>query len=322
MGAALLAGFIAAALLLTGCSEEKDDPVFPPDTDLETAAPVYDPDLEPAGAVMALVPNDATALIVTDFDQIRLQLGAPTLTSADPAGKRAEFWRRADNESAALSEGLLRPIDDRLGEEYGFTQDDVVWEAHFGGEGGEQGWALKFRDDLDMAGVSRAVEDGVGPLAGVQVAVNERVVGMGTASDAEQSWAAEGDVMALVGTPATATYVERSCIPFDDAFGAGVHDQLSSGPAQDLAELEDLGPFAVSFGGDLATARLGPERPDTFARARLAETLPEGDPSFGAGFQRPVADPEGGRIGFRLGDPRVAAQLTLERRLPFAICAD
>ena len=52
------------------------------------------------------------------------------------------------------------------------------------------------------------------------------------------------------------------------------------------------------------TARLGPAGPDTFGRARLADTLPESDPSFGEGFERPVADPASGRIGYSLGDPR------------------
>ena len=125
-----------------------------------------------------------------------------------------------------------------------------------------------------------------------------------------------------MGTPATATYVERACIPFDDAFGPGMHDQLATGPAADMSDLDELGPFSVAFGSDLATARLGPARADTFARARLADTLPESDPSFGEGFQRPVADPAGGRIGYSLGDPRPAVELTLARHLPFAVCAD
>jgi hypothetical protein len=324
VSAALLACSLVSALLLAGCSDDEGDgPDVAPQTELEAAAPAYDPELEAAAAVMALVPDDATALLVTDYDQLRLQLGSPTLTSKDPAKDRAKFWRRVDGETAALSPGLLRPFDGRLRSEYGFTQDDVLWEAHFGNaEVGEQGWVLRFRDDLDMTGVQRAVDDGVGPLAGVQVATEQRVIGMGTTSDPEESWAALGEEVALVGTPAASTYVERSCIAVDDAFGEGLHDQLAAGPAEDLAKLEDLGPFAVAFGGDLATVRLGPDRGDTFARARLADTLPEGDPSFAEGFQRPVADPAGGRIGYLLGDPRVAAELTLTRRLPFALCAD
>ena len=317
----MLAASLVSAALLAGCSDDEDDPKPPAAPVVETTPPTYDPSLEPAAAVLALVPDDAARLAVTDYDQIRLQLGAPDL-SAMTAPERATYWDDVDNESAALIEGVLRADDEKLREDYGFSQDDVDWEAHFGGAEGEQGWVLKFRDDLDMTEVQRAVDDEVGPLAGVQVAVNEHVIGMGTTSDLEQSWAADAELAPLVGLPATATYLERECIPFDDAYGEGMHDQLASGPAADLAGLEEVSSFSVSFGGHLATARLGPARDDTFARARLADTLPEGEPSFGDGFQRPVADPASGRIGYALGDPRIAVGLTLERRLPFALCAD
>lgn len=319
--AALIAGSLASALLVGGCSEEKGEPVFPPETDAVTASPAYDPTLEPAAAVLALVPAEATVLTVTDYHRLRLQLEAPDLTSADPPRQRARFWRAVDSGTAALNPGMLRPVGARLAEDYGFTQDDVLWEAHYRGDGVE-GWVLKLRDDLDMGGVRRAVDDGVGPLTGARIAAEARVIGVGTANDPGQSWAADETLTALVGLPAVATYVERSCIPFDDAFGPGVREQLASGPAADVAELDELGPFAVAFGGDLATARLGGARGDVFARARLADTLPESEPSFGAGFQRAVADPASGRIGYALGNPRVAAILTLDRRLPFAICAD
>lgn len=311
---------LVAAASLAGCSDDEGAPGPPAAPLVETPAPTYDASLEPAAAVLALVPVDATRLAVTDYDQIRLQLGSPDL-GALRGSAREQYWDRVDDESAALLPGVLRAADAALRADYGFSQDDVVWEAHFGAEEGETGWVLKFRDDLDMAAVQRAVDDEVGPLAGVQVAVDEHVIGIGAATDLEQSWAADAELAPLVGLPATATYLERACIPFDDAYGEGMHDQLASGPAADLAALADLSSFSVSFGGHLATARLGLAREDTFARARLADTLPEGEPGFGDGFQRPVADPAGGRIGYSLGDPRTAVELTLSRRLPFALCA-
>ncbi len=320
-GAALAVALVAAAVL-TGCSDQQDAPNDPPEPAVESTAPAYDPSLEPAAAVLALVPDEATRLAVTDYYQLRLQFGSPDLSSATPAPERKRFWTQVDSESAALIEGVLRSDDAQLRQDYKFSQDDVVWEAHFGGDQGARGWVLKFRDDLDMAAVQRAVDDGVGPLAGVQVAVNEHVIGLGTTTDVEASWAADADLGALVGLPAAATYVERTCIPFDDAFGEGMHDQLASGPAEDLVALDDLGPFSVTFGGELATARVGAGRSDTFARARLADTLPEGEPAFGEGYQLPVADPTSGRIGYALGDPRVAVELALSRRLPFALCPD
>ncbi len=67
--------------------------------------------------------------------------------------------------------------------------------------------------------------------------------------------------------------------------------------------------------------RLGALRDDMFDRARLPDVLPRTDPEFGLGYADPVADPGGGRIGYRLGDPAVAARLARERHLPFAVCA-
>jgi hypothetical protein len=314
------ATLLVSALLVGGCSDE-EKPVIPPTSEAATEPPTYDPSLEPAAAALVLVPEEASVLTVTDFDEIRLQLGSPGLTGEDPAPKRAAFWRKFDAGTAALTDGLLRPVEARLARRYGFTQDDVLWEAYYSG-GGVEGWLLKLRDDLDMGGVRRAVEDRVGPLAGARVAADERVVGIGAASDLEESWAADTELAALVGTPAASTYVRRSCVPFDDAFGPGVREQLASGPTEALAKLDELGPFSVAFGSDLATVRLGESRADAFDRARLADALPESDTSFGDGFERPVADPASGRIGYALGDPEVAVRLTLERRLPFAICAD
>jgi hypothetical protein len=310
-----------AASALAGCSDDGDEPESEPSETVATTPPAYDPTLEPAAAVLPLVPDDATRLTVTDYDQIRLQLGNPDLTGDIPDRQREKFWARVGTETAALSDGLLRDDDEELRADYGFSQDDVEWEAHFGGEDGETGWVLKFRDDLGMDGVQRAVDDGVGPLGDAKVAVEERVIGVGTTSDMAASWAADEAITPLVGRPASATYAERGCIPFADVYGEDVLDELASGPSADVADLAELPAFTVSFGGELATARLGDARSDTFDRSRLADTLPETDPSFGDGFRQPVADPSTGRIGYTLGDPRVAVDLTLSRRLPFAVCA-
>jgi hypothetical protein len=319
--AALLAGCLATALALGGCTDDEDEPESSPGPTEQTTSPVYDPSLEPAAAVMALVPEEATRLAVTDFDQIRLQLGNPDLSPTAPPRVRAEFWTRVDEETAALTRGLLRDDEDELREEYGFSQDDVLWEAQFGDDTGVTGWVLRFGDDVDMGEVQRAVDDEVGPLGGVQVAAEQRVIGTGTTTSLDASWAADPELTSLVGRPAASTYVERGCIGFEDVFGEGTLDQLAAAPSEDVAELTDLTSYAVSFGGDLATARLGPARSDTFARSRLADTLPETEPSFGEGLQRPVADPAGGRIGYALGDVRVAVELTMTRQLPFAVCA-
>ena len=46
------------------------------------------------------------------------------------------------------------------------------------------------------------------------------------------------------------------------------------------------------------------------------------NPEFDAGYQRGVADPAGGRLGFTLGDPRAAVQLVEQGKVPFALCAE
>jgi hypothetical protein len=310
---------LAVALAASACSDEVE-PVIPPSASEVSETPAYDPLLDPAAAVLPLVPTEATALTVTDFDRIRLDLGETQLSSEDPARVRDAFWGRVADESPALTPGLLRSVDDELAADYGFTQDDVAWEARFATPDG-LGYVLKFHDDVDMAPVLEAIEDGVGPLRGAEGNASTRLAALDITLDPAASWAAEPELTGLIGSAANATYVERSCIPVDEAFGAGIEGQLAEAPAADLAALEELGPYSLSFGSQLVTARLGPARSDAFERVRLAETLPRTDPEFGLGFVMGVADPSGGRIGYEMGDPAIAAGLALQRRLPFAVCA-
>lgn len=305
---------LVAALAVTGCSADDPEPVPAPPLGepTETGPPAYDTALASAPAVLALVPDDATTLSVTDFEQVRLVLGSSLLTSASPAAERARFWRQAETDAPLLSTGMLRPVEARLLRDYGFTQDDVAWEASFSGPAGE-GWVLSFRDDLDLDAVRRAVDDGVGPLAGAKVDADNRLVSSGTAPDGESSWAADAELVSLVSqAEANATYVERGCVtlevPFEDTSVE--------------TELQPLEAWSLSFGGTLATARLGAARTDVFDRLRLADTLPDLEPEFAAGFTDGVADPVGGRIGYVMPDPAAAAELTGERLLPFALCAD
>ncbi len=317
----LLTAAVTATSLTSGCSADRSARTLAPPLEevVDADPPTYDPELEAASAVLALVPEEATSLSVTDFDQVRLLLGASLLTGQDPAPARERFWRRAAAQAPLLSEGLLAPVDAELEADYGFTRDDVSWEASFTGPAGD-GFVLALRDDLPMAGVQRAVEDGVGPLAGADVDAVLRLVTVGTTDDPESSWATSGEIVALVGpAAANATYVERDCLDFDQAFGADPAT-LAAVPADDLAALEPLEMFSVTLGGELATVRLGSGRDDAFERMRLAGNLPATEPELGLGFSSGVADPIGGRIGYEMPDPAVAGRLTRERQLPFAVC--
>jgi hypothetical protein len=103
-----------------------------------------------------------------------------------------------------------------------------------------------------------------------------------------------------VGLPANSTYVSRACVPA----GTG-------------GDLDDLGMYSIQFEGSLATARLGADRQDLFARMRLGES----EPTFAAAYDGGVADPLTGRIGYVMTDAAIAARLALEHHLPFATCA-
>ncbi len=315
----VVAALLSCALLLTACSDEPELVPQPP-LGGEPLPPAFDPTLEPAAAVMALVPEAATALVVTDYAELRLRLAQGGLTSESPARERRKFWRVAERDAVLLAPGRLRAFDDRLLTTYGFTQDDVEWEARFTTPTGE-GWVLQLRDDLDLKGVAQAIAAGETPLEGGQLDRERALVTLGTTALPTSSWAADADRLALVGTSTTATYVDTACIPYAVAFDDGAESDLAAAPAADVAALDDLGAFSVTYGLELATVHLGVVRNDMFDRARLPDILPRTDPDFALGYVDPVADPSGGRIGYRLGDPDVAARLARERHLPFAVCA-
>jgi hypothetical protein len=296
----VFAGALLGALLLSGCSDEKPE-VQPASTPSAVSpAPSFDPGLEPAAAVLALVPEDAETLTVTDFDQVRAELGMDGLTGHSTPEEVATFWQRADQERPLLSNGMLRSDDARLSEKYGFTEVDVAWEAHFFDDAGQEtGWVLTFRDGTDMAQVARAAEDASTPLHGSDVDAAALMVTRGTTADPADSWAADPELVALVGGPANATYVARHCI---------------SGALS--ADVDELGAYSVQFQGSLVTARLGEGRHDLFDRMRLGA----GDPAFAATYTAGVADPTSGRIGYEMADPATAARLALQHDLPFATC--
>lgn len=309
---------LLAASVLTACGGSPQ-PVY---QDLGHPDPVvvaYDGTLDPSKAVLPLVPADATSLKVTDFTQLRLTLGFGELDGTSGAADRERFWRDLPT-TAALSGGLLRPVDAQLRSRFGFGADDVDWEASYAG-GGTTGWALAFREDMAMGEVSRAVRAGVGPLKGAVVDTTEHLVTSAAPPAGTDSWGNDPGLVALVGRPADATYVQRGCLDFASVFGAGVEDQLASGSKEIVQELQPLDGFAVAFGGELATAQLGTDRDDLFERLRLAGVLPATTPDFGTAFARGVADPSTGRLGYQLARPADAVKLAVQEHLPFAVCA-
>lgn len=312
-----VAAALAGALLLTGCSGDPK-PVHQAVPEPEAAVTEYDASQEPSAAVLALVPSAATTLEVTDFDQLRLVLGFSTLDGAAPGPERERFWQQLPR-TAALSTGLLRPSDQRLRNQFGISQDDVAWEASWSGDGAT-GWVLAFHDDVPMPAVRRAVDAGVGPLAGAVVDADRHLVSSAEPPAAADSWGADPALVALTGNEAVSTYVERGCTPFDTIFGAGMEEQLAAAPAAALHALDELDAWSVALGTELVTVQLGEARADAFDRARLADVMPPTDPEFALVMSRGVADPASGRLGYVLSDPPAAARLTREGHLPFTVC--
>lgn len=301
---------VLAACLLSACGVAHP-PVFQAEPDTATVIESYDGTLDPSSAVLPLVPASATRLELTDFSQVRLTLGFGELTGRSSAADRDRFWRELPT-TTALSPGLLRPVDAQLRHRFGFGADDVVWEATYSG-GGQDGWIMSFRENLSMAQVARAVQARVGVLKGAVVDQADHLVTSATPPPGAESWGHDAALVALVGRPADATYVQRGCLDLDGVFGAGTSTQLASGSKQVVQQLDPLDGFAIAFGGELATVTLGTGRADMFARLRLAGVLPAIKPEFGTGFARGVADPSTGRLGYQVSRPAVAVQLA-ERR--------
>lgn len=315
--AGLGAGLLAACLL-SACGTPHP-PVYQAEPGTATVIESYDGTLDPSSAVLPLVPAAATRLELTDFSEVRLTLGFGELTGRSSAADRARFWHELPT-TAALSPGLLHPVDTELRHRFGFGADDVTWEATYSG-GGQSGWVMSFRESLSMAQVDRAVRAKVGVLKGAVVDQADHLVTSATPPAGTDSWGHDAALVALVGRPADATYVQRGCLPLDTVFGAGTSTQLANGSKQMVDQLDPLDGFAIAFGGELATVTLGEDRTDMFARLRLGGVLPATKPDFGTGFAQGVADPSTGRLGYQVSRPPVAVRLAEEQKLPFAVCA-
>lgn len=295
-----LIAVVACATVLSGCSEEHHAPPPTPPSSVPTQIPPYDGSLPPARAVQVLVPLRARTLRVVDLVEIRRQVGLPELTGRSRAADRAAFRSRAAAAAPLLAPSVLTPVDDRLRTAYGFGVDDIAWEAHFSG-GGSRGWVLELDPDVDMSAVARAARAGVGPLQGAHVDAADRLVSRGTALPGEPVWGSDPTWARLVPGPGEAFVVRRGCL----ASTAG-----SVGPS-----LEPVAGFGVTFGDHVATVRLGRDRTDLFARARL------GNGGFRRVFRHAVADPSSGRIGYDVPHPAQAAALVRRGALPFGVCA-
>lgn len=297
-------------------SQPEPSPTIPSALELDEGEPPRDP-----RQALALVPASATVLTITDFDAIRARVGANDLNSDSLMADRNAFWERAGRESVLLTDGLLREDNSVFMLDHGFTQDDVDWEAHFTGPDGA-GYAVAFRPDLDMDRVRGALKEKA--LAGATLLDEEHLLVKGTADPGDAVWAMDPSLRKLTETGAESTYLRKGCVPVQTALGADAtyEDQAALVEVADPTYLRPLESFSVSFGDQVATARLGVDRTDLHERAHLVGLWPDtGGIGLEAGFEGlAVADPGTGRIGLRVVDPVAAATFTLAEMLPFAVC--
>ncbi len=274
---------------------------------------------------MALVPESAEVLTITDFDEVRARFGADNLSSDSLMTDRSEFWERASTESVLLTDGLLREESSRLTLDHGFSQDDVDWEARFTGPEGA-GYVLAFRPGLNMERVRGALRDKElrDTLGGAEVLTGQHLLVKGVADPGEPVWAMDAELAALAEDGVESAYLQKRCVPVRTALGtdATYEDQQTLLERMDPTYLRPLEAFSVSFSDRVVTARLGADRTDLHDRADLTEVWPAtGSVAFDEAFGGlPVADPGTGRIGLQVRNPVAAAGLTLEERLPFAVC--
>jgi hypothetical protein len=299
--AVLSAGLIL--LVASGCDGSSPAPESAQPEPSQTIPPALElPEDEPARdprQALSLVPESATVLTLTDYDEMRSSGG----------------------ESVPLTAGLLDSDSPAFVLEHGFSQDDAEWEVRFSGPDGT-GYVVAFRPDLDMGLVRDALKENA--LRGARVLGEEHLLVKGTARDGEPVWAMDAALRTLTEVGAESTYLRRGCVPVRDALGPGAtyEDQAELVAEADPTYLRPLEAFSVSFDDQVATARLGPDRTDLHERAHLVGLWPEtGGPGVHDAFEGlAVADPSTGRIGLRVVDPVTAARLTLAGKLPFAVC--
>jgi hypothetical protein len=351
---------MAPLLALTGCARSADEPGRDPGTTTSAApspapstdgapttapapstsspAPVTTPPpvaVAPALNALAATPEGATHLTVTDFDALRARLGVPDLSSEDLMTDRLEFWRRVPTSTVLLTDGLLREDNSLFDLRYGFTQDDVDWEAHWAGE--RSGFVLGLRPDLDLAPVERAVADAVPVLAGAEVLRDLSAVRGGDVAG-ERAWLDDAGLVELAHVEAESLLVRRGCVPFLDALGvdATVEDLDPLLADHDVTGLLEVEAVALAFTGTRATVRLlypagvGEQEvlDDLGARVALAADWPVvesiGFPDGFAVDRAEVLGPDGrvGEVAYPVTNPTAAANLALADLVPLGVCSE
>ncbi|MGO0577824.1 hypothetical protein [Ornithinimicrobium panacihumi] len=297
----------------------------------------------PAAAALALVPAEAGHVTITDWARIKERLGAGDLTSESLQTDRSEFWRAVPASTVLLTDGVLRAENSRLGLRYGLTQDDARWEVRWAGDGQEvRGLALRLRDDLDLVGLQRAVDDQVPGLEGARVEAGSHLLLRDDAT-AEPLGATEGAIVAFAGD-AESELLVPGCLSWPTALGvdATVEDQEAVVDAAPVDDLLDPSAWAMSFTGRSATVTVvypggtteAEAAEDAAARVALGEAWPTTESvgwsdAFGLAPDGPAegfaVEDRGGQLvatlDYRVVNTTAAAAVALAGLVPQGVCS-
>lgn len=305
------------------------------------------PDPGVTAAALALAPEDADWVTLTDWSAIKRRLGAEDLTSESIQTDRIEFWRGVEAGTVLLTDGALRAENSRLGIRYATTQDDVRWEVRWTGEGDDEagsGLALRMRPELDLEGLQRAVADEVDGLQGARVLPEEHLLLRGE-GEPFATLGSRPEVAAALADAAESQLAVPGCLSWPTALGvdATIEDQEALTEAVDVAALLDPAAWGIAFTGRAAEVTIvypeGTEvaaaSADAVSRLDLAETWPTTEEvgwsdAFGlppdltaAGYE--VTD-RGGRtvatLDYRVVNPTAAATVALAGLVPLAVCSE
>jgi hypothetical protein len=204
--------------------------------------------------------------------------------------------------------------------------------------------ALRLRDDLDLSGLGRAVEDGVAGVEGAQVIPGEHLLLRGAGEPGATLSSTPAVVAALADDPETQV-VAPGCLGWPTALGpdADVEDEEAALEVVEVADLLEPQAWGIAFTGrDAVVTVVYPEGTDdpaavTDARARLAlaEVWPTtGSVGWGDAFGLPPGlEDDGVTVGekdgrtvvtadYRVVNPTAAATVALTGLVPWAVCSE
>lgn len=273
---------------------------------------------------LLLVPAVAEEVVYTDVAAVKSRLGYADLTGAAPTAKRFEFWERARADGAMLTGTRLYDYSSVMSLDYGWTGEDVDWEAAWSVDAetcidpescADGGYVLGLRRDLDWNVVVNSLSDNgfaevegsagvyetdnpTAPFDQVRLIPELHALAVGGAAypDAEDpAPVSAGEALLPLANrldDVESAYIRPGCVPLETALGPDVVDDDLTAyfKANDPERLRSPGASALAIhDGSRATVLLQYDDPRSAAAdADLREEVIEGWPGLQLG--RPFSD--------------------------------